>query len=131
MEFLNECMKPLIIEGTTDTPYVCFDKENNIFEISGISLPANVLEFYKIVFDWIDEYLSDPNKETHLKFRFEYLNSASTKIVLNIIQKFEVLINKGYDVCVTWYYHRGDYEMKEMGEDFADSTTVPVLLSVI
>jgi len=124
-------MKPLIIQGTSDTPYVCFDKENNTFEISGISLPPNVFEFYNDVFAWIDLYLENPNEETHLNFKFDYLNSASTKIILNIIQKFEVLLNKGYKVYVTWFYQKGDYEMKEMGEDFADSTIIPVFLSAI
>jgi len=124
-------MEPLIIEGTSDTPSIYFDKEKNIFEISGVSLPPNVLEFYQIVFQWIDKYIESPNEETHLVLKLEYLNSASTKIVLNIIQKFEILLNKGYKVYVTWYYMRGDYEMKEMGEDFADSTTIPVFLSAL
>ena len=57
-------MEPLIINGTEDTPEIVFNCVDNIFQISGKSLPDDALSFYKPVRDWIDEYIKVPNDET-------------------------------------------------------------------
>ena len=49
-------MEILDIRGTTDTPKVLFDPDNNIFEISGRSLPEDVITFYQPVIEWLDDY---------------------------------------------------------------------------
>ncbi len=117
-------MKPLVIEGTADTPYICLDKTGNIFEIYGASLPANIFEFYRPVLDWLTKYCRNPNHETDLKLKFEYLNSSSTKMVHTIISVLEQILDKGLKVRVSWFYDHGDMEMKEMGEDFASSCNI-------
>ena len=48
-------ISPLIIEKTTKTPQVIFDPANEIFEISGRSLPENVVKTYEPVLQWIDQ----------------------------------------------------------------------------
>ncbi len=118
-------MEPLRIEKTKDTPFVCFDKGSNRFEISGASLPANIFEFYNPVLDWLNEYCESPNDESNLKLKFEYLNSSSTKMMLNILQVFDKIMQKGFKIIVNWYYELGDEEMKEMGDEFASSCDLP------
>ncbi len=118
-------MKPLNIEATHDTPLVHFDKYTNHFEITGVSLPANIFEFYNPLLDWLKGYCKNPNQVTHLKLKFEYLNTSSTKMILNIISVLELITKKGGEVEIIWYYDFGDLEMKEMGEEFASNCNLP------
>jgi len=46
-------MEPLIIEATPKTPKVVFDPNENLYEISGRSLPENVVKTYDPVIKWI------------------------------------------------------------------------------
>ena len=118
-------MKPLNIEATHDTPMVHFDKYTNQFEITGASLPPNIFEFYNPLLEWLKGYCKNPNAVTHLKLRFEYLNTSSTKMILNIISVLESITKKGRKVEILWYYDSGDLEMKEMGEEFATNCSIP------
>lgn len=118
-------MSKFLIEATSDTPFVYLDKNSSKFQIQGASLPPNIFDFYKPVLEWFKEYSQDPNEETNLELKFEYLNSSSTKMILNIISHLEVIKNNGMKVGVTWYYEFGDMEMKEMGEDFASACKIP------
>jgi len=118
-------MRPLIIEATADTPMVYFDKYTPRFEIKGISLPANIFEFYHPLINWLNDYCKNPNKETHLELKFDYLNTSSTKMILNLISSLEPIIKNGGQAAVIWFYDSGDTEMKEMGEEFASNCNLP------
>lgn len=118
-------MEALVMESTQDTPGIIFDKQNNTFEISGKSLPEEVTAFYKPVMDWIDEYLKDPNDETVLQMKFEYFNSASSKVIVEIIKSFVKLKELGKHVEIQWYYPDDDEEMYEAGEEFSDIVNFP------
>ena len=78
-------MDPLIIEPTDESPEVILDKENGRFEFGGKSLPEDVKEFYSPILIWLENYVKDPNDETHVKFKFDYFNSASAKQILDIL----------------------------------------------
>ena len=118
-------MKPLIIEATHDTPRVLFDKDSSKFEITGVSLPPNIFDFYNPLIDWLSRYCKNPNKVTHLKLKFEYLNTSSTKMILNMMSLLELVSTKGGEAMVFWYYDSGDMEMREMGEEFASNCSIP------
>ena len=85
------------IKGTEDTPNVILDATSNILEFSGRSLPEDVGTFYAPVLQWIDEYAKNPNKSTEVIFRLEYFNTASSKILLDILLKFEDIMNDGHE----------------------------------
>ena len=55
-------MEPLQVAPTDTTPTVKFDGAQGFFEIKGKSNPANTLEFYKILYEWIDVML---NRQLH------------------------------------------------------------------
>lgn len=113
------------MESTQDTPGIIFDKQNNTFEISGKSLPEEVTAFYRPVMDWIDQYLEDPNDETVLQMKFEYFNSASSKVIVEIIKSFVKLKELEKNVEIQWYYPDDDEEMYEAGEEFSDVVKHP------
>lgn len=118
-------MSVIKIQGTDDTPTVTLDKENNIFEISGRSLPEDVVVFYKPILEWLDEYKNDPLDLTVFNFKLEYFNTASSKLLLDVLLKLEDIHNDGHEVLVKWHYPDDDEDMEEAGEEYSDIVDVP------
>lgn len=118
-------MEIIKIKGTEDTPSVILDKDQNIFEISGRSLPEDVSMFYEPILSWIDEYAEAPNAQTVFNFKLEYFNTASSKVILDILLKFEDIHEKGNKVVVKWHYREDEEDMLEAGEEYADIVEIP------
>ncbi|MEH0154594.1 DUF1987 domain-containing protein [Limibacter armeniacum] len=114
-------MKVLNLEGTEDTPKIILDKENGVFEISGRSLPEDSAEFFNPVLEWLEEYKDSANGETVFNFKLEYFNTASSKLILDILSKLEAVEG----TKVVWYFHEDDEDMEEAGEEFSDLVEVP------
>ena len=118
-------METIKIMGTDDTPTVILDAENDIFEISVRSLPEDVTAFYDPILNWLDEYAANPNPKTIFTFKLVYFNTASSKLLLDILMKFEEMRENGLDVLIKWYYPEDDEDMQEAGEEYADIVDVP------
>jgi hypothetical protein len=118
-------MEVIKIKGTDDTPSVILDKENEIFEISGRSLPEDVTTFYEPILNWLDEYAESPNAKTVFSFKLVYFNTASSKLLLDILMKLEEMYENGNDVLIKWYYPEDDEDMEEAGEEYADIVDIP------
>ncbi|MFP4046398.1 MAG: DUF1987 domain-containing protein [Bacteroidota bacterium] len=118
-------MEVIKIKGTDDTPNVILDKDNEIFEISGRSLPEDVTTFYEPILNWLDEYAENPNSKTVFSFKLVYFNTASSKLLLDILMKLEELHENGNDVLIKWYYPEDDEDMEEAGEEYADIVDIP------
>src|SRR5689334_4975933 len=114
-------MKILNIEETTDTPKIIFDKGQGIFEISGRSLPEDSADFFLPVLDWISDYKKEPNDATNFVVKLEYLNTASSKFMLDILTLLKDINN----VKVTWYYVKDDEDMEEAGREFSEQIEIP------
>lgn len=113
------------IKGTDDTPSVILDAASNIFEIAGRSLPEDVAAFYSPIIEWLDKYIQSPNPKTNFNFKLVYFNTASSKLLLDILMKLEELHKTGKEVLVKWHYSEDDEDMKEAGEEYADIVDVP------
>jgi len=118
-------MEVIKIIGTDDTPNVILDANNNIFEISGRSLPEDVASFYEPILDWLDDYAEETNKKTNFDFKLVYFNTASSKLILDILLKLEEMYEAGKDVLVRWHFPDDDEDMEEAGEEYADIVEVP------
>lgn len=119
-------MKPLNIYQTETTPSIIFDKEKNKFEISGNSLPENIIDFYTPVFKWIEEYSTQPNAKTDLIIKLMYCNSSSAKIILDILSLFEKVATKGVNkVEIFWYYMEMDEDMLATGKEYESMLSIP------
>ena len=121
-------MEALILEGSTDTPGVNFDKNSDELIIKGSSMPEDVKEFYSPIMNWIDAYFESPNDITKFVFEMVYFNTASSKMILDIMYKLKDGIDNGNNVEVTWKYYEDDEEMMEAGEDFAEIVEMPIEL---
>lgn len=118
-------METIKIQGTEDTPKIILDAENEIMEISGRSLPEDVSSFYEPVLNWLNEYAESPNKNTVFNFKLTYFNTASSKLLLDILMKLEEMHEKGQDVLIRWHFPEDDEDMAEAGEEYADIVDVP------
>jgi hypothetical protein len=118
-------MEVINIKGTEDTPSVVLDKANGIFELSGRSLPEDVNQFYEPILNWIERYAAEANDETIFNFKLEYFNTASSKVILDILLKFEEIFEKGKAIRIKWHYHEEEEDMLEAGEEYADIVEIP------
>jgi hypothetical protein len=114
-------MEILNLEGTEDTPKIILDKKNGIFEISGRSLPEDSAEFYRPVLEWIENYGQDPNASTDFVFKLEYFNTASSKLILDVLSALEDI----KDMKILWYFHEDDEDMEEAGQEFSELVEIP------
>jgi len=110
-------MKPLIIQATEDTPEIIFDPENEVYKISNVSLPENAIEFYSPVLEWLKKYKENPNPTTVFDFNIEYLNTASSKQVFELIFLIDK-ISENSDVTIRWHYDVIDEDMHSLGIRF-------------
>ena len=118
-------MQAIKIKGSDDTPNVILDKDNGIFEISGRSLPEDVAAFYEPILEWLEEYADSPLDSTVFNFKLEYFNTASSKLLLDVLLKLEDMFDDGKEIKVRWHYPDDDEDMEEAGEEYADIVEVP------
>lgn len=114
-------MQIIQLEGTEDTPKVMLDKSKGIFEISGRSLPEDAAEFYSPILSWLTDYAGSANPATEFVIKLEYFNTASSKLILDVLSKLEEV--KGSKVV--WYHYEDDEDMQEAGEEFSELVDVP------
>jgi hypothetical protein len=119
-------MDKLVFEGSNDRPAFQLDKEKGIIYFGGSSLPENVLEVYNPVLIWLDEYIANPNPATKVEFFFEYLNTASSHMIMRVFHKITELKNVCEKLTIHWYYPTGDLDMRHFGEELAEITNYPV-----
>ena len=118
-------MESLLIEGTAKTPNVKFDAEQGFIEIKGRSIPENSIEFYKPLIDWLDDYAKTPKSNTKVNIQLEYFNTSSSKCILDVFKKLEVIHKIKNDVTINWYYEEDDEDMLEAGEDYESIIRIP------
>jgi hypothetical protein len=121
-------MEAINVKRTGQIPKITLDKESNTFEFSGPSLPEDAIEFYEPILSWIDTYLENPNEKSDVVFKIDYYNTASSKMIFEILKKFGNLYLSGKDVEIHWYYPEDDEDMQEAGEDFSSVVTAPFKL---
>ena len=112
-------MEVINLSSTNSSPEVTLDKKKGIFEISGVSFPEDVKDFYRPLINWFKLYFEEPNEETFLKLKLLYMNTASSKMIYEIFQLFKLAHKAGIKVNIHWQYNKDDEQMGDAGEDFA------------
>lgn len=114
-------MEALQISNTEDTPKITLDKASGTFEISGRSLPEDAAGFYAPVLNWIESYKKEPNPSSLFNIKLEYFNTASSKLILDILSKIEAIPG----AKIAWFYFEDDEDMQEAGQEFSELVEVP------
>jgi hypothetical protein len=124
-------MTALDIAATETTPRIVYDAATGTLHIEGESYPENVSEFYQPVFDWLRR-LDGKGGRLTLVLAFNYLNTSSTKAVLDILQMLEdSWIAKRLSAEVVWRYRAQLDVMKETGEELAEDFELPFRLEEV
>lgn len=121
-------MKELVIEKTVKTPYVNFDSQSGILKIIGRSIPENPEDFYSTLFSWVKEYFNNPQDETLVNIQLEYINSGSSKFILEFFQLFQDYKSQGKNCKINWYYEEDDEAVLELGKHYQSIIEVPFKL---
>lgn len=124
-------MAAIAIAGTAKSPSVSFDDATGALELKGRSIPENSIEFYKPLIDWIDRYARDPRPRTTLHVQLEYFNTSSSKCILDLFKKLELVRATGNEVTVLWHYEPDDEDMLEAGEDYQAIINIPFKMILI
>ncbi|MBN2893104.1 MAG: DUF1987 domain-containing protein [Bacteroidales bacterium] len=118
-------LEPIFKEATKITPEVKLDKENEVFEITGRSLPEDVIKFYSDIRTWIKSYCQDPNPSTIFKFQLDYFNSSSARLLVKILIDLETILQSGKNIKVIWYYQADDDVIKSRGYEIKSVVLLP------
>jgi len=116
-----EYMENYYVVESEDNPGIYCDAEKGIIEINGKSLPENVDTFYNPLIDWVKDYIQNPRSKTTIEFGFIYLNSSSSKKILEILMLLKSLLLEN-KLKIIWNYMMDDEDMLEEGKDFAKMT---------
>ena len=123
-------MEILRVEKSDRTPSIYFNPDEGSLEMSGRSIPENAISFYKPLFDWLDQYVKQPQPETQVVFNLEYFNTSSSKCILDILRKLERISEAGEKIVVKWFFDEGDEDMEESGNDFKSLINLDIELLV-
>lgn len=108
-------MEILEIKGNWKSPSVLFNPDGNL-QMWGRSLPENALEIYNPIFNWLDNYISNPSDQTTVEVKLEYFNTTSSKLIYEMFKRFEEINSNGNKINVKWYYESDDPDLEEEGK---------------
>jgi hypothetical protein len=103
----------LYIDITKKSPWIVLE-EGRIF-IMGRSIIENPGRFFDPIYSWIAAYAKNWKGRTRIELGFEYINTGSIKWLYLIIRELAEMCNMPENIAITWYYEKGDEDMKELG----------------
>ncbi len=114
-------MEDLVIKGCNDidtTPTVRFLVSDGTCELEGDSYMEKTYEFYKPLFNWLEEYFENIKKPLIFNIKLNYYNTSSSKALLQIFKILYKYQNQGNTIEINWYYARNDIDTAEEVEDY-------------
>lgn len=113
-------METLSAVATDETPKAEFDSATGVLVLEGRSFPENVASFYDPIMEWLYSYRQSPQPKTVFNMRLSYFNTASSKILLDILMLLEEIQQDDNEVTVNWYYNPDDEDMLDAGEEYSE-----------
>ena len=107
-------MDDLIIEPTDKS--LAIDISYGILNFTGRSILTDPKVFFEPIAKWVTKYMKNPAEETVINIKLEYIDTASTQSLYQILRQINNVRKKGLVFMVNWYIEDADPEMKELGE---------------
>ncbi len=107
-------MNDLIINPTDKS--LAVDISFGILNFTGRSILTDPKIFFEPINNWVNKYLKKPAEETVINIKLEYIDTASTQALYQILRNINSVRKKGLVLMVNWYIEDEDPEMKELGE---------------
>ena len=124
-------MKPISINATFNTPTVKLNPEEGHFLIEGRSIPEDPGIFYEPILNWIEEYFVNPAHTTRIEIKLEYVNSGSSKYLLEFFRIIGTSYQEGHNCQVIWYYEEEDEAIQDLGEHYKNTIDVPFRFEIV
>ncbi len=118
-------MDRVYIQAGENTPGFSIDPEKGEITLWGQACPEDAFEFYQPIIDKIKKYLETNPEKVDFIFNINYYNTASSKIIVSILQLLEKARRNGVAAKIIWYYDPDDEDMMIAGEDFSEIVDVP------
>jgi hypothetical protein len=124
-------MKPISINATFNTPAVKLNPQEGLFLLEGRSIPEDPGVFYEPILSWVDDYFNNPTSLTHIIIKLEYVNSGSSKYLLEFFRIIDKNHQEGKKCKITWYYEEEDEAIQDLGEHYKNTIDVPFEFNII
>lgn len=113
-------LKSILIEPTTKTPLIDFNRLTGELILSGRSIPENAVELYQGILDWVNEYIKNPRHTTNLRFNLEYFNTSSSIWLARIVKSLCSIKNSENTLLIHLYFHIEEFDVMEI-EDIKEA----------
>ena len=124
-------MENLLIKKSGEFPEVEFDREKGELKMSGTSFMEDAVSFYAPVMEWLDAYKLNPHDSTVFTFSLEYMNTSSSKFLLDIFHILNEIHQRTQSVKVIWRYFEDDEDMEETGKQYEELFNIPFTFKTI
>jgi hypothetical protein len=118
-------MEDLYLKKTSNSPEVEFLADSGELSMEGRSIPEDPGEFFERLIDWINEYFLHPAEKTEVTIKLEYINSGSSKYMLELLRIMKINHDAGKNVKVLWYFEEGDESIQELGIHYENTIQIP------
>ncbi len=111
-------MKKIEIKKTLHQPHVVLDPSDGTMLFEGKSIVPNATEFFGNILDWIREYTSTVSQpKITVDFKLEYFNTASSKMILQLLLLLKEAERNGTEILFNWHYYEDDDDMMDIAEE--------------
>ena len=118
-------MEDLYLKKTANSPEVEFIGDTGELLLEGRSIPEDPGEFFEGLIEWINEYFLSPARKTVMSIRLEYINSGSSKYMLEVLRIMKINFDNGRDIQIKWYFEEGDESIEELGLHYEQTIQIP------
>ena len=118
-------MEDLYLKKTFNSPEVEFIAGTGELSLEGRSIPEDPGEFFERLIDWINAYFLKPAEKTEVSIKLEYINSGSSKYMLEVLRILKINYDSGKEVHIKWYFEEGDESIEELGLHYEQTIQIP------
>ncbi len=122
-------MNSLEIEGGGGKPTVILDKKRGEFSFKGDS--HVFYDFFDPIFQWINEYILNPNDVTVVVFKLSPLSTGIMQFYIKILRKFEEIYEQNKRIEIQWFYPDDELDMEEDLNEISQEFRMPFKLKPI
>lgn len=124
-------MKDINLGTSNKTPYfpeVHFKADTGECTIAGESYMEETYKFYIPLMEWLQNYIAEKQAPIIFNIKLIYLNTSTSKCLLDIFEILKNYIQAGGKVTINWYYLSDDPDMIEEVEDFEEEAGISINL---
>jgi hypothetical protein len=108
-----------------DSPKILLKERLKKIEISGRSRMTDPAQFYEDLRQKLESHFYEFRKTLIIDFKFDYLNSGSSKWLYYILRSLQNLTKNEGLIEINWYYEEDDEVILEAGEVLESLLKIP------